>query len=48
MNAKISVLVICAEAIVYLLLHNLLDCTFKCSGGRGYASQQPKKSPLQL
>ena len=30
MNAKISVLVICAEAIVYLLLHNLLDCTFKC------------------
>ena len=27
MNAKISVLVICAEAIIYLLLHNLHDCT---------------------
>ena len=29
MNAKISVLVICVEAIIYLLLHNLQDCTFK-------------------
>ena len=29
MNAKISVLVICDEAIIYLLLFNLHDCTFK-------------------
>ena len=27
MNAKISVLVICVEAIIYLLLHNLPDLT---------------------
>ena len=31
MNAKISVFAICAEAIVYLLLYNLHDCTFKCT-----------------
>ena len=29
MNAKISVLVIYVEAIIYLLLYNLHDCTFK-------------------
>ena len=29
MNAKISMFVICVEAIRYLLLHNLLYCTFK-------------------
>ena len=29
MNAKISVFVICDEAIIYLLLFNLHDCTFK-------------------
>ena len=29
MNAKISVFVICVEAIIYLLLGNLHDCTFK-------------------
>ena len=28
MNAKISVFVICVEAITYLLLYNLHDCTF--------------------
>ena len=28
MNAKISVFVICVEAIIYSLLHNLHDCTF--------------------
>ena len=28
MNAKISVFVICVEAIIYLLLYNLHDCTF--------------------
>ena len=31
MNAKISVFVICVEAIVYLLLYNLHDCTFNIS-----------------
>ena len=29
MNAKIFVFVICIEAIIYLLLYNLDDCTFK-------------------
>ena len=29
MNAKISVFVICVEAIIYLLLYNLHNCTFK-------------------
>ena len=29
MNAKTSVTVICVEGIIYLLLHNLHDCTFK-------------------
>ena len=28
-NAKISVFVICFEAIIYLLLYNLHDCAFK-------------------
>ena len=28
MNAKISLFVICVEAIIYLLLYNLHDCTF--------------------
>ena len=29
MNAKILVFVICIETIIYLLLYNLHDCTFK-------------------
>ena len=29
MNVKISVFVICIETIIYLLLYNLHDCTFK-------------------
>ena len=29
MNVKISVFVISVEAIIYLLLYNLHDCTFK-------------------
>ena len=29
MNAKIPVFVICVSAIIYLLLYNLHDCTFK-------------------
>ena len=28
MNANISVFVICVEAVIYLLLYNLLNCTF--------------------
>ena len=28
MNVKTSVFDICVEAIIYLLLHNLHDCTF--------------------
>ena len=31
MNAKISVFVTCLEVIIYLLLNNLRDCTFKRS-----------------
>ena len=30
MNARISVFISCVEAIIYLLLYNLHDCTFKC------------------
>ena len=29
MKEKISVFVICVEAIIYLILNNLHDCTFK-------------------
>ena len=29
MDAKISVFVICVEAIIYLLLYKLHECTFK-------------------
>ena len=29
MNTKISVFVICVEAIIYLFLYNLHDCAFK-------------------
>ena len=29
MNAKMSALVICVEAIIYTVLYNLHDCTFK-------------------
>ena len=29
MNAKISMFVICVEAFMYWLLHNLHDCAFK-------------------
>ena len=28
-NAKISIFIICVEAIIYLLLHNFHDSTFK-------------------
>ena len=29
MNVKISLFIICVEVIIYLLLYNLHDCTFK-------------------
>ena len=29
MKVKISVFVICVEAIIYLVLYNLYDCNFK-------------------
>ena len=29
MTAKMSVFVVCVEAIIHLLLYNLNDCTFK-------------------
>ena len=32
MNAKILVLAICVEAIIYLLQYNLHDCTFNVLG----------------
>ena len=39
MNAKISVFAICAEAIIYLLIYNLHDCTFKVSYHNEFAGQ---------
>ena len=33
MNVKISIYVICVKAILYLLLHNLRDCTFNLNIG---------------
>ena len=37
MNTKISAPVVCVEAIIYLLLNNLHECTFKtqtCNCGK--------------
>ena len=34
MNAKISMFVVSVEAIIYFLLYNLYDCTFKICMGR--------------
>ena len=36
MNAKLSVFDICVEAIIYLLSHNLHDCTFNNMYSRLY------------
>ena len=36
MNVKISVFVIYVEAIIYLLLYNLHDCTFNLKSGKVY------------
>ena len=38
MNVKISVFVICVEAIIYLLLHNTHDCTFNSKLNSWYAN----------
>ena len=40
MNEKISAYVICVEAIIYLLLNDLHDCTFN------FEIYQTKKIPL--
>ena len=42
MNAKVSVFVICVKAIIYLLLYNLHDCTFKASVIRYNGNYQHK------
>ena len=34
MNAKLSMFVICVEAIIYVLLYNFHGCTFKVAGTR--------------
>ena len=41
MNAKISAFVICVQAIIYLLLYNLHDCTLKKEAEK--FGQQSKK-----
>ena len=40
MNAKISVIIICVEAIIYLLLYNLHDCTFKSETNETFEKKQ--------
>ena len=40
MNAKISVIIICVEAIIYLLLYNLHDCTFKSETNEIFKKKQ--------
>ena len=42
MNAKTSMFVICVEAIIYLLLNNLHECTFNF----GFNRVKTKKSYL--
>ena len=39
MNAKMSVFVIFVEAIIYLLLYNLYDCTFNKRANTEAAAQ---------
>ena len=36
MNEKMSVFVVCVEAIIYLLLYSLHDCTFDDFHGSNY------------
>ena len=42
MNAKISLFVICAEAIIYLLLYILNDCTLKGNAQFLFLCSPPK------
>ena len=44
MNAKISVFVYCVEAIIYLLLYNLHDCTFEDTKNRISSMSVEKKN----
>ena len=47
MNAKISVFVIFVEAVIYLLLYNLHDCTFNNSySAKAFVQSMPKKGSL--
>ena len=43
MNAIFSVFVICVEAIIYLLLYNLNDCTFKY---KDFFKSEPQKATM--
>ena len=43
MNAKIPVFIICVEAIIYLLLYNLHDCTFKQNVNNNNTQNQNEK-----
>ena len=40
MNTKILVFVICVEAIIYLLLYNLHNCTFNKAGFTSFYQSQ--------
>ena len=44
MNAKLSVFAIGVEAIIYLLLYNLHDCTFKLATFRRRAKEGSKEA----
>ena len=49
MNVKISVLAICTEAIIYLLLSNLLHCTFngvRMNDINAYTTRESRKSKV--
>ena len=39
MNAKISLLAICVEGVIYLLLYTLHDCTFNICETHRYVMQ---------
>ena len=44
---KFPVFVVCVEEIMYLLLYNLHDCTFKLSeGGNGTQQDNPIKAKI--
>ena len=43
MNAKTSVFVLCVEVIIYLLLYNLHDCTFKGRDAENYIKSEGKQ-----